>query len=233
MATLTVTDTGDGSGATATVAASSGGANGVYYAAVDGSLGAVTWSLGGSRVGDGAVPLALPKGYYWAYCLTGTAASNLVYFQVTDGADAVITCCFNAVKATIQLLNQPFSVRVYDSQFAGNQPAIEYPCTVLTSEDGQDSDEAALNGRDDLGHPVRVQIMVHCVKFDNSIKDTLRAYRQAVFRAFHNQRLSGVTESVRNRVELGGIAMIRGDAPLANSELTVRCVTREVRGLGQ
>ncbi len=233
MATLAVADIGDGTGATATITSSSGGANVVYYQLVTTVVGAGSWTSGGSRTGDGAVTLSLGLGYYFAYCLTGgTVISNLCYFQVTDSADAVMTKCFNAVVATLTLLNKPFTQLIIDSQYEGEQPTVNYPCTVVSSEDVSQTDEAVVNARDDIGNPVYLQIMIHCVKFDNTIKNTLRKYRQDVFRAFNNQRLSGVTESIVNKVEFGEIAHVKGDTPHARSELTIRCITREVRGLG-
>ena len=129
---------------------------------------------------------------------------------MTSGLDAVQSRCIDAVVSTLQLLNQPFTQRIIDSQYQGNQPLVSFPCTVLTTDDGQDTDEAAMNGRDDIGHPVKCQIMVSCVKFDNSTKRLLLKYRQAVFRAFHNQRLSGVIESIVNKVEFGDIAPRHG-----------------------
>ena len=144
MATLAVADVADGATATATISSSSGGANIVYTQNVDGTLGSGTWTNSGSRTGDGTVTLTLSKGYYWSYCTTGgTTLSNLVYFQVTSGLDAVIDRCYDAVKATLQLLNLPCTTRVYDSQYALT-PLVQYPCIVMTTEGARQTDEAAM-----------------------------------------------------------------------------------------
>jgi hypothetical protein len=232
MATLAVADKADGTGATATVTGSAGGANQVYVQNVDGQLGAFAWTLGGTRTGDGTVNLALAKGYYWAYCLTGgTVISNLAYFQVTDGADAVLSRVYAAAKALLQLLNLPFTQRVYPSQFA-DSVAVQVPCTVLTTDGARQTDEAALNGRDDVGQPVRALVKDVCLKFDDQKKAEYEKWRQSIFRAFHNQRLPGVAESKMNKVELGVLSPAESPAPQTVFEVTIRCVTREVRGLG-
>lgn len=233
MAALTITDNATTpTGVTATVSGSSGGANSVYVQAVTGQVGSGAWVLGGTRTGDGTVPLSLSRGYYFAYCLTAPATlSGLAYVAVTDGADAVPARCFAAVKATLQLLDLPFTARVYDHQFDGDLN-VTYPCTVLTTEDTRETDEAALNGRDDIGHRVRVLVKDVVAKFDQAKKNTFLAWRQAVTRAFINQRLPGVIESVRNKVEFGPPIVPAGGKPQVVLELVVNCITREVRGLG-
>ncbi|MDB5312658.1 MAG: hypothetical protein JWO38_6860, partial [Gemmataceae bacterium] len=183
--------------------------------------------------GDGALTLTLPAGFYFAYCLTAPAAlSGLAYFAVTDGRAPVVSRCFAAVRTQLQLLNLPCTRTVFDSQYADNLALQQFPCVVLTTEDARESDEAALNGRDDVGHAVRVLVKDVCLKFDDGRRDTYRAWRQAIFRAFHNQRLPGVIESVRNKVELGAVADVSSNEPQVVSELLIRCITREVRGLG-
>lgn len=233
MSTLSVTDNADGTGAVATITGSSGGANVVYVQNVDGELGSLTWTAAGNRTGDGTVSLAPAKGYYWAYCLTGgTALSGLVYFQVTDGLDSVLSRCAAAVKARLQLLALPPTALVLDTINDRDPGEESYPCTVLTTEGASQTNESALNGRDDLGQPVRCLVKDVCTAFDSAQLQTYRLWRQGIFRAFHNQRLPGVIESVRNRVELGAVTPTVSDRPQMVFELLIRCVTREVRGLG-
>ena len=232
MASLTITDNANGTGATATITGSSGGSNQVFVQNVDGELGSGTWVLAGSRTGDGTVALTLVKCYWWAFCLTnGNVLSNLAYFKVSDGLDAVLDRCVAAVKARSQLLSLPCTQRVYDLLHS-TAPTVQYPCIVLTTEGARQTDEAALNGRDDIGHPVRMLVKDLCLKFDEKKRKEYRKWRQALFRAFHNQRLPGIIESVMNKVELGEITAASMAEPQMICELTVRAITREVRGLG-
>lgn len=233
MTTLSIVDNADGTGATATIAGSSGGANVVSVQNVDGELGSLSWTAAGSRTGDGDVSLTLTPGYYWAYCVTGgTSLSGLVYFQVTTGVDSVLSRCAAAVKSRLQLLALPCTERVLDL-ITDRSPGEElFPCTVLTTDGANQTNEAALNGRDDIGQPIRCLVKDICGKFDSTKLETYRSWRQAIFRAFHNQRLPGVIESVRNRVELGGVTPAESKQPQMVFDLTIRCITREVRGLG-
>lgn len=234
MPAFTITDTADGTGATATVSGSAVGSfNTVFVQNVDGELGTGAWAAAGSRSGDGTVPLTLAKGYWWAYCLSNGTPTGLTYFRVTDGRDSVLSRCAAAVKARLQLLDLPCTKLVLDL-LNDESPGLEqYPCVVLTTDGASQSNESALNGRDDIGQPVRCLVKDVCLTFENRNVEVYRGWRQSVFRAFHNQRLPGVPESVVNRVELGGgVTPVRTDRPQMIFELTVRCVTREVRGLG-
>lgn len=231
MSALAVTDSANNTGATATVTGTGGAAVAVYAQPVDGTLGAGAWALAGSRTGDGTVALALAKGYYFGYALVAGAASNLVYFQVTDGADSVLSRCVAAVKAQVHLLNLPCTQRVFDSLYE-QVPLTQVPCTVLTTEGARETVESALNGRDDVGRPVRLIVRDLCLAFDEAKRETYRRWRQALYRAFQSQRLPGVPESVRNKVEVSEVTPAPRREPQMVIEMVVRCVTREVRGLG-
>jgi hypothetical protein len=230
--TLAITDdAATPTGIVATISGSSGGPVLVFTRNVDGQLTAGTWTNSGSRAGDGTISIPLTKGYYFAYVQDGATMSPPAYFQVTDGLTSVLGRCVAAVKSTLQLLNLPCTQRVYDSLHA-NSPLVQYPCTLLATEGSSQTEESALNGRDDLGQPVRVLVKDVCLKFDDSNRETYRQWRQAITRCFINQRLAGVPESVRNKVELGEVAIVESRAPQVVLEITVRAVTREVRGVG-
>ena len=218
-------------GIVATISGSSGGSVTLFTRNVDGQLTAGTWTNSGSRAGDGTISVPLPKGYYFAYAQDGANITSPAYFQATDGLTSVLGRCVAAVKSTLQLLNLPCTQRVYDSLHA-NSPLVQYPCVVLATDGTRQSDESALNGRDDLGQPVRVLVKDVCLKFDDANRELYRQWRQAITRCFINQRLAGVPESVRNKIELGEVAIVESRAPQVVLELTVRAVTREVRGVG-
>lgn len=92
--TLALADNADGTGAVATISGSSpGSSNAVYTSPVPSGSGALTWSLGGTRTGDGNVSLSLADGYYLAYCLSTLAGlpsepSNQVSLRTTGGQSA-------------------------------------------------------------------------------------------------------------------------------------------------
>jgi hypothetical protein len=234
---LTVTDNAGtpSIGAVATVGGSAGGTVTVYAQPVTGQTGSGTWTSYGSRTGDGTVSLALAAGYWWVYAIEGADLSGLAYTQVTTGLTAVETRCKAAIAATITLLNLP--IRAIHTQFdADDKTNLNNLCVVLDTGDGvRETDEAAMNNRDDLGHPVRVCIFDTKDQFDQSAtKQALyESMRQSIWRAFHNQRLAGVPESVINKVEpLALTEMEKGRYQWFRSGLLIRCRTRELRGLG-
>jgi hypothetical protein len=235
---LTVVDNANGT-ATATLAGTAGGANTVYVLSVDDAALGANWTAAGTRTGDGTIVLTLASGFYFAYLLTNpSAVSAPVLFGVTASVLAVPDRCFAAVAARMALLALANSVgtllKVYDYPIV-EDPNIRYPLVILTSDGGRQTDEKALNGRDDWGHPVRALIRDVVPKFDEAAKTRFRSWRQGITRAFHNQRLPGVIESVRNKVEPGALLKrIPGEQfkNIAESELVIRCITREVRGLG-
>lgn len=234
-ATLTIADLAAvPTGATAAVAGSVGAANTVYVTGGDPADPAVPgpWMIGGTRTGDGTVPLSLRAGVYWSYLSSGSAVTAPTYFRVTDGLAAVPARCLTAVRARAAMLLLACTRRIYDQVFT-DDPAVVFPHLVVTPAGERQTNEAALNGRDDWGHPVRVSIRDKVFQFNQTQRATFDGWRQSLVRAFHNQRLPGVPESVTCRVEVGALAEPPpgGDGMLM-SELTVRCVTRELRGLG-
>ncbi len=106
------------------------------------------------------------------------------------------------------------------------------PGIMLTTDKANPSNEGALNCRDDLGHAIRVRVMDVCLLYDSQRRSTYRGWWQSVFRTFHNQRLSGVPESIVNRVELHETTPVSSDRPQMVIDLTVRSITREIRGFG-
>lgn len=219
-------------GAVATVAGSSGGTVTVFAVQVASQFANQTWASYGSRTGDGTVPLALGAGFWFVYAVEGSTLSAVVYAGVTTGLDAVGTRCRAAVLATIQLLGLP--MRAYLEQFEEEQTNSNTPCIVSDLADGvKETDDAAMNNRDDIGHPVRVLILDRKGRFDNTDMAKYERWRQAIWRAFHNQRLAGVIESVICKVEPYAVAEHeKGKYQGLRVGLLIRCRTRELRGLG-
>lgn len=218
---------------TATVAGSAGGSVTIYGQRVTEDVPGGSFASVGSRTGDGTATIALSNGFWFLYAREGTDLSNVVYVGATDGAAAVADRVFQAAKARLQLLSLPFTTRVYDVSEV-EDPSVSYPCTLISTQDGRQTNERALNGRDDWGWPVRVLIRDVVVKFDQAQRSKFRLWRQRVTRAFVNQRLPGLVESVICRVEPGALLRrVSGGPPnVLESELVVRAVTREVRGPG-
>ncbi len=253
--TLTLTDNQDSSGATATIAGSSGGANVVYVIAAD-MLFTALWIASGSLVGDGDVTLSLVPGYYWAYVASnGSTLSSIVYFPVSRANDSTYNRIKQAIKAKIQSLDFPAlttppgalpASQVYEMAYP-NLNAINVPAVVITEwslkgpikevvhhyGSSRGGIAAGTNLRDDIAYPVVVSIIDRCDPTFTAPLPTYRLWRERIFRALRYQRLAGLPE-VYTVVPLPGSM---ADWPKADayhyfvSELEFEAVSRESRGI--
>lgn len=245
--TLTIADQADGTGATATVAGSTGGTtNTCYYQNFDGALGTDTWTDGGNRVGDGTIDVALSTGHYIAYIESTDGeqvqASNVVYFVVTDATEeSVHYQCMTAVQARIRALSLTGIVnasvvvkKLPHSKIWQASDGIALPAVIITPQREQMPPRAGVTAKDDIGYGVLVTI----VDSDNQER-TLAAnhnkylvWRQKIAKAFRNQRLSGVSEIIIGVIEPGDpVVPTAWLAQLFASALLLRFTSREGRGL--
>lgn len=232
--TLTVTDDATGTSATATVAGSGVLAdNIVLLGRADGIGGALAFGAGGSRVGDGTIPLTVTPGLWWAYLTSDGVFSGLYYFSATDGLAAVATRCRWSVRDTIRLLSIPPAARVYEQAFP-DPSDVEFPCTLVTVDGVQETEETGLSTRDDRGRPIKIQIADRADR--REVIKRLPEYefwRQSIERCFINQRLAGVPESIKCKIE--PYVIIDPSMPQYEymvSGLVVRAICREPRGVG-
>ena len=198
---LTIVDNEDGTGAVATISGSaSNSTNTVYVAKVEGILGQLTFTSGGSRTGDGTVNLAITKGFYFAkvdsmLTTAKTTVSDFVYFAVTTGEDEIHERILQAVVARINLLSLDgiaggIHVRTLPDY---NLPGL-FPYVLCTIEGELEDNEESLSALDEVVYPVRVMM------FDTRGKDTAEKrskrfqWRRRIRQAFLNQRLTGVSE---------------------------------------
>jgi hypothetical protein len=236
-ATLTLADSATTpTGATATVAGSSGAANTVYVRRADDAWNSA-WLVGGNRVGDGEIPLTLTAGVWWAYLLSGTTPTPPQLFGVTDGLESVATRCREAVAARIALLNLsavgqlPAVAGVY-SQLTPDFSNVVFPAVILTSYGTQEAKGPGTNARDEVGYPVVCLVCHNAGKFRHDLLPGVERWRYWIDRAFDGQHLPGLAESVRTQVDPQTIVApeLLEDARVM-SGLVVRCYTRVPRGL--
>jgi hypothetical protein len=235
--TLAVADLQSGTGATATITTSTAGSsNAVSYLSAAGASGGATWTLAGTRTGDGTLSLSLPVAYYWFRCdstVSGlSSTSNLVYSAVSDNALAVHERALLAIQARIQGLTlDGLPVANVYAQLFPNDKVITLPCVLLTLEGLSETQPGTLTGLDDIGYPVRISI---CARNDGDYVTNRGRYllwRQQIARALRNQRLSGVTEVFDVRLEYGQVVDRKLPAfAFFVTGLTARAMSREIRG---
>ena len=148
--------------------------------------------------------------------------------------DAIHEQCISAVKTVIQGLDLDGipDAQIYDRKLIIDRE-LTLPCVIISPE-GVEQDLGGTNERDDWGYPVP---LVYVDADNQDLADTalkrkrMLLWRQRLRRAFHNKRLSAVSEVYVCRVEPNVI--IDQTAWLERNKvvggMTIRCVTREVR----
>jgi hypothetical protein len=243
--TLAVVDDADLTGVTATITTSNAGAtNTIYRSSVNGEVEAGTWTSSGDRTGDGTISVSLTtRGYYFWYVksvlLTESTISNLVYCPVTDGADAVLTRCIDAVVSRLQLLtlsgiSSANIVAVADIYNPGTVP--DYPCVLVARAPQPHLYGGPLNNLDDITYPIQILNCVSDPRGGQAASSTWDLWQQQQERAFINQRLPGPSEA---QLACDIVPAIMADPqrmPQVYDKLvsgfTLMVATRQVRGLG-
>lgn len=237
--TLSVSDSANGTGGVATLSGGDSGAtNTISVQAVDGELGTSTWTSKGNRTGNGTVSISATSGFYWIRCVSvlssETVVSNLVYQNFTSGTDAVLEQCLEAIQARIQgmslsgIANSSVVIQKVPSDRNVTRPAI-----VIGPVGGETvALTSGSNRRDDVGYPVFVGI----IAADNQDQDTNRGrnllWREKIRRAFHAQRLPGVSLNYTCGVETRDIVAPDWFASMRFvSAMVIRCLAREPRGI--
>lgn len=233
---LTAVDQEDGTGATATITGSTAGSTNVIYTAPLSSLGSVSFTSSGTRVGDGTVDLALSSGLYWAYCvstLSGVSAtSNFILLRVSSGLDPIYYQCMDEVRDTILTLSlsgiADADVRVQKLPWRAQQVA---PGIFITPTSESLNPREGTNERDDIGYPVQV-VMIQASNRDQTSNFTrFLLLRQRIRWAFHNQPMV-VPEVHTCYVEPGAVILPTAfEGQFDVQSLIVRCLSREQRGL--
>ena len=249
---LSVSDNGDGSGATASIAGSDSSAEvTVSVGRFGGQLGSMAWNTAGSRVGNGGLSLSIPPGQYFGYAsaldVDGTSSvSPVIYFVATDGAEAIAYQCLTAAQARIQLLGLPnleygnVIVRKLpiDRYLGAGQPT-GLPAIRLTPATEQMPPLEGVNAKDDVTYGVLCTI-VDAYNQEPTLTANLPQFtlwRQSIARAFRSQRLPGVTSPTGGNPIINAIVEpadqlipAAWSANLYASALLLRFVSREPRG---
>lgn len=207
MATLVVTDNADGTGGNAAI--SGGGASDVhslYRAPWDGNMEGLSWTLHGSRTGDGSIAISSPfpvaLGHYVWQVLTVPAVgpatlTNLYYRSLTDATvETLHLRILNAVKTRLQALNMSGidAAKIQVQWFPMEIKDVNAMPLILLSPAGTPTFPHRVTNRDDRGFPVLITVLDD-VQFQ-SAKNMGRDLKwvDQIGRALRFQRLAGVDE---------------------------------------
>lgn len=244
--TLTLADSGNGSGAIATVAGStSGSTNTIYATQWAGGFINQAYTSYGSRTGDGAVSLALGLGYWFVYCGSTKSgldgANSLVSgVRVTDGAAALFNQCCDAIVAKIQALSLPspwLPANVLKVKFPWTRTLIQGTVSAgIWVSPVSDQIKQSLNQSDDWGEAVQIT----AAQISNTVLTTgLPAHllcRQQIVDALlpvaGQSALAGVTDVYNVVIESGPVIdQASFQMQFDVGAIVARCMIRRTRGV--
>lgn len=199
---LVITDTGDGTGGTATISGSAGGsANTVYYTPFTGSMQQLSWLSAGTRSGDGGVSLPVGAGYFLFQLVSDALLGPVYYKSFVDLAiEAIHWRILVAAQARINQLALLATSRVlikWIPRLMGPElPMLTSGPLIFIAPPGAEVDESVVLNQDDFGYPFLVAI---CYKQNAdsvaNLKQMLR-WREKIMRAIRYQRLTGLIENL-------------------------------------
>ena len=230
----------DGTGGTATISGTAGGAtNSLYRALFTGQEGALIWQLVGTRIGDGTIAVGQPARVYWLWYATSvnggaTDVSQVVQKALTDTTYLSVRMrCINAISDRMKLLDLTDlrADRIVIRNFE-DDPVQQFPLCIVCPGPTPDQYTGGTNIRDDLGYDVQVLFQDRSDGGTEAPIAKWSLWREKGERAFRNQRLPGVDEIMWCDIEPA--RMIDPSKPIyqqIKTGFSIRCRSREVRGI--
>jgi len=192
--TLTVTDNADGTGGVATIGGTSVGAsNQVYYSAYTGAIQSYSWTLAGTRTGDGTLNLALATGHY-LFQLVSAGSLGPAYRQAfSTGTDPVHKRILDAIVVRVLETGVLASGRVVLKWLPRDtDPELAYLPLIYVCPVGSEEFPGGTNTQDDILYP---SVVCYIAKQNHDSVANLSAvtgFREKVISAFIKQRLAGI-----------------------------------------
>lgn len=196
---LVIADTADGTGGSATISGSAGGAtNTVYYTPWNGVMASVNWTLGGTRTGDGAIPLTIGVGYFLFQLVSNGVLGPIAYKNFTAPLiDAVHYRLLIGAQTRINELSlvglDATKILVKWLPRASDVDLAMLPL-VCISPPGFEVNVSEVMNQDDFLYPCIVAIMVNQKQDSVANLKTVLKWREQINRALCYQRLAGITE---------------------------------------
>lgn len=250
---LSITDSQNGGGLTATISGSSGGTVTVYGQRTDLLQGTPTWSTIGSRTGNGTVSATVTPGIIWFYAVESSTLSPLVMKAITYAGNSVYDRCLDYTVSRLQtaIAASAFPAGESSSGWVADrvqrQNIVDVatfrsraPVIIVSLGQSSETESKGTSARDHINYPVNVTI------FDRwSSQRVITAaskhllWRERIRRIFHNQiHNTTVPENMVCRVQWGqvtGYTETGGTANGAYEELemylTLIYTCQEFRGI--
>ena len=196
---ITAADNADGTGATITVAGSSGGAVSLFKASLVDGVVSASFAAAGSRTGNGTVVVA-GVGSFWIYGVEAATASPVIGYRATASAsDSDWSDILDATVARIQSLSLTgiASSKVVKQKLPWNFKAMTEG--VYVSPIRESVANGPTNQRDDIGYGVQVTTFLATNRSLTTGLDTDLNWRDRISAAFRHTipvGLSGLVHDV-------------------------------------
>lgn len=206
--TLAISDTGDGTGAVATVAGSGGGStNTLTKAAWSGDVGSIVFSAAGSRSGDGTIAVSTANGL-WLWQLVNSSGTVVIAYQPTSGG--VVTESV-AYRIMTQMQTQIRALALTDVSSSNvllkwmprdfGATVDPKPEIVICPAPLPETMRTDLAGTDHIGYPILVAKMnAQNQDYAANLSRNL-LHREKLRREFISQGMAGIAEVNYCRVE--------------------------------
>lgn len=207
----------------------------IFRGRFEGAIGPVAFESVGSLFPNASKTETLTPGMYVAYPnWLGVEPPEVRYFSCTDGTLAVATRVRDSIAERFALTGLPCVAagRIHKQIFP-DPSNMEFPCTLLTTEDVSEEFQPGLNELDYIGRPCRVQIADRVSEYQHDDLPDYEYWREKLMRAVLHQQLPGVTECIQCEIT----PYIIADRNLPQyqyfvSGFVVRALCREPRGIG-
>lgn len=239
--TMATVDNLDGTGIVATVAGSTGGStNTLTYSAWTGNVGTLSFSAGGTRVGDGTIAVSPGVGtYIWKLVNSVASETVIVYQAVTGGASAAAQAVL--YRSMVQMQTQIVALAL--TGITSTNVLIKWlprsldsttdpiPCVVICPAPMPEKDSSYLINTDHVGYPVLVACLAAQNQDYTANLNRNLLWREKIRHEFISQGLVGIPEVAYCTVEPQSVINPAWFQKNTNYSAQVfRLVSREQRG---
>lgn len=235
MATLTVTDLADGTGATVAVVPDGPSAYRVQRATVTASAVGAYSNVIGPTAGDIEEDVSGTGYYYWRMVDDSTSAVLVgpTYQPATAQGDSVYERCLVMMKDKITGLSlSGLTGGVFIRQMA-EENNLTFPCILLSIAGRAETLLGGTNEQDDYGYPVVVQIVERCAATTDVNRARHLMWREKIHRSIDQRRWDlRVPEVWKVEVQPAPVISIpetEAQKDYRDGLLTALCVARQSR----
>lgn len=205
MITLLPVNNGDGTVTVTVTGSTVGFTNTLYYQRVN-TESPESWGSAGSRVSDGDITAALADGMYYLYVESSNGGGSVISqpYQVTmsdTSTKDIFTRCMESAQDVIQSLSLTGldNDKVYLRTIPRDSSGLTFPCVFVCPYGTEiHNPTGGTNLKDEIIYPVLIAYLDsgNQESGNASARQTYLLARERIAKAFRNQRMPGISESI-------------------------------------